>query len=121
MTPEILIVETEESLRRFIARVLSHAGYHVHTAVSHVEAMDICRKLQIDLVLSDVGWQTTAAHDLARWIAVERPATRVLLMAAWESDCERCPYTSGCSVLQKPFEASVLRAKVAESLSAPLP
>lgn len=118
MAAKVLVVEGEKQVRRFLDRALTRAGYDVQSASSPEEAMSICRTLSIDLVLADAGWQKPNGHDLARWVAVESPNTRVLLMSACESECERCPYAPACGLIQKPFHRGQVLASVADALAA---
>ena len=116
MAAKVLVVEGEKLVRRFLDRALTRAGYDVQATSSPEEAIKICRALSIDLVLADAGWEKPNGHDLARWVAVERPNTRVLLMAAWESECEQCPYAPMCGLIQKPFHKGQVLASVADAL-----
>ena len=117
--PKILIVDHEALVRGFLHRVLLRAGYEVQTTGHHEEAMSICLAGGIDLVLADAGGQPESGHHLARRIAAECPAARVILMAAAHVDCELCPYSPRCELIRKPFVKDELLEAVARALEAP--
>ena len=118
MRASILIVESETSVRCLLELGLARAGYAVQSARSEDHALQICRYGSVDLMLADVGWPPTG-HDLARTVAMQCPRIKVVLMAAWHSDCENCPYLSRCPIIAKPFYMQTVIAKIAETLAAP--
>lgn len=91
MLANILIVESEPRVRKLPQRALERVGYAVQGVGTNVEALRLCRTGTVDLVLADVGLPATG-HELARTVAIQCPRTRVVLMAAWYSECEDWPY-----------------------------
>jgi DNA-binding NtrC family response regulator len=102
-TPTILIVDDERDILFLLAASFASAGYDVRTAAGGLEAMDLCRAECFDAVLSDARMPDLNGHDLARWLAAARPATRFFLMTGWDTGCEDCSIAGRCSMIVKPF------------------
>jgi hypothetical protein len=43
-------------------------------------------------------------HELMRWIALNLPATRTVLMSGFDVGCEKCSFSPRCKLLAKPFK-----------------
>lgn len=55
ITPKrILLVDDEESIREILEHALSMEGFDVETATNGNEALDLARKSQFDLVITDM-------------------------------------------------------------------
>jgi DNA-binding NtrC family response regulator len=65
--------------------------------------MQLCRTESFDAVLSDARMPELNGHDLARWLADARPATRFFLMTGWDTGCEDCSIEGRCHIVVKPF------------------
>jgi DNA-binding response OmpR family regulator len=64
MSKRVVIVEDDRWLAEHYARVLNRAGYHVQTATSALEAMDVIDDVRPDAVLLDVLLTGTSALAL---------------------------------------------------------
>jgi len=42
-------------------------------------------------------------HELAQWVAMNRPKTQTALMTGYDATCQECPFSPRCSILAKPF------------------
>jgi CheY-like chemotaxis protein len=95
----VLIVQDDFLLRMETARDLRQWGYDVVEAFSEVEARRALRAdPRIELVLLDVNvGGKQHGPELARWIKVQHPETKVLLTAAVAPEAEGIP------VLDKPY------------------
>ena len=106
----ILVVDDEFALLKLLKALLDGAGFHVRTATSAGEALEVCRRTKIDLVLVEVGMRGLTGLELARGIAKFAPDARVLFMSGSDgnsmSDAERSWLE--CGVLQKPFSPADL-------------
>jgi CheY-like chemotaxis protein len=120
-TETILVVEDEEGMREVAERVLVGHGYRVMTASNGVEAVEIVRRCQedIDLLVTDVVMPKMAGREAAAAISALRPGIHVLYMSGYAQ-----PVLSPAGVLdpgivlvEKPFTAPLLLAKVREALS----
>lgn len=59
---DILIVEDETAINELIKRTLSAAGHHCLQAFTGMEAVSICRKTSLDLILLDIN-----LPDISGW------------------------------------------------------
>lgn len=119
--PRILIVDDEGSIRNLLSATFEMAGFEVRTAPDGPEAMELCAAEPFDAVLSDVVMPRMNGHDLARWVAVHCPETRMVLMSGYDTGCERCAYAPRCQILTKPFRPFEAVSVVRDALAAPLP
>ncbi len=92
----ILVVEDEEPLRSLIRRLLERGGYHVLEAADGDEAVSLARarKLQIDLLLTDVMLPHRNGVDVAGEVAAVYPNVRILFMSGYG---ENTPTGAACS------------------------
>lgn len=105
----ILVVDDEEPLRRYLARALGDAGYHVLTAREGSEALDCLRKSRfpVELVITDVSMTGMTGPELAAHIATLAYPPPVLFISANHAFGD----LPG-PVLRKPFLAGDLRPMV---------
>lgn len=83
--PTILVVEDEESVRRFIQRILLQNGYNVLAAGSGPEAIDRCKEYPdtIDLVLSDFIMPGMHGGEVVRALTELRPNLKAVFMSGY--------------------------------------
>jgi PAS domain S-box-containing protein len=81
----ILVVEDEEALREVARRIFDRNGYHVLTAASGPEAIDIARRFQgdIHLLVTDVIMPHMLGKEVAEKIQVIKPDIEVLFMSGY--------------------------------------
>jgi two-component system, cell cycle sensor histidine kinase and response regulator CckA len=78
-TARVLVVDDEESIRRFIARSLGEADYEVMLAASGPEALEIAQHHgPFDLCVIDVLMPGMTGDELGRRIRRFEPDVRVL-------------------------------------------
>ncbi len=63
---KILLVEDDDSMRRFLEIVLQRAGYAVVLAVDGLAAMEVAFNNSIEAVVSDAVMPNLTGHDLCR-------------------------------------------------------
>jgi PAS domain S-box-containing protein len=116
----VLLVEDDDTVREFLHRVLSRAGYQVLAAASVGEAMRVAGSAaSIDLVLTDVVMTDGSGLDVVRGIEEIHPRARKLLASGYaESDAVR-KYLLDPAVnfLQKPFSPEALLRRVSDLLA----
>jgi len=117
----ILVVDDDESIRKFVSRILGQQGYKVLLAASGEEALVQSREYKgvVHLLLSNIQMPGITGIELGAQINVERPELRVMLMSG---------YTSGMLVLNeswhflhKPFIPAQLLTLVSKILSESFP
>jgi two-component system, cell cycle sensor histidine kinase and response regulator CckA len=106
-TELVLLVEDEPAVRSLAERVLMRHGYHVLTAGSGVEALELMNGThgQIDLLVTDVVMPEMGGVELAEHMLALRPDLRVLFISGYAADT--VPTTDGAGrplyFLEKPF------------------
>ena len=117
----ILLVEDEQALREVTARVLGRHGYRVLLAQDGETALDAARSHagQVDLLLTDVIMPHMAGTQLADRLRHEQPNARVLLMSGFAGPILDAQGQIGSEreLLDKPFSAATLLAKVERALA----
>jgi two-component system cell cycle response regulator CpdR len=101
---KILVVDDEPLVARLLRSFLSNAGYDVFMADSGPAAMKVSETTAFDVMISDVVMPPMNGHELARWMAENHPATKVILMSGFDPGCQKCPYSPRCAFLSKPFK-----------------
>ncbi len=117
----LLLVEDEDSVRAIIGAVLRRQGYRVVEASGARVACEIfAQRSDIDLLLTDVMMPDLNGPALAQRLIGLRPALRVLFISGY-TDMLTPPGAGNPNVgfLSKPFQASVLTARVAQMLARP--
>jgi len=81
----VLIVENEQLMLGLIERVLLQHGYQVLAAADGEEAIEVYRlhKLEIDVVLLDVGLPKVNGVDVLYKMKSENPNVRVIIVSGF--------------------------------------
>jgi two-component system, cell cycle sensor histidine kinase and response regulator CckA len=80
----VLIVDDEQSVRKFVERVLSEAGYVTTSAPDGPEAIEAAAKLeQFDILVTDLMMPQMTGDELARRLRVGRPSLKVLYLTGF--------------------------------------
>ncbi len=113
----ILLVEDEMALRRLMQRVLERAGYHIHAAVSGVQALEIWRERQegIDILVTDMVMPDGLnGRELADRLRTDKPDLKIIYCSGYANNMpgRDTPLRDNESFLEKPFEPSKLLQKI---------
>jgi two-component system, cell cycle sensor histidine kinase and response regulator CckA len=118
----ILLVEDEDAVRAIVGAVLRRRGYQVLEASTPLAACEIFEQHQeeIDLLVTDVVMPEMNGPALAQRLVALRPELRILFISGYANMVAPIdPDNQNLGFLSKPFEASVLAARVREMLSRP--
>ncbi|MGO9307643.1 MAG: histidine kinase N-terminal 7TM domain-containing protein [Spirochaetia bacterium] len=123
-TETILLVEDDESVRRFVNTILETAGYTVFSADSGVSALEKLNTLSSppDLLLTDVIMPGMDGRVLAQEVARRSRGIRLIFMSGYSNVAaavSKGPPGHDSRLLQKPFVAEDLLRKVRETLDRP--
>ena len=116
----ILLVEDEQSVRKFTRLALENLGYRVLEAGNGIEALGRLKadSARVHLVITDVVMPEMGGLDLADRIHADLPALPVLFVTGYpEHGFQRAKeLKAGEMVLQKPYNPPELARMVRESL-----
>lgn len=82
----ILIADDEPNMRVTLRDIMEDEGYEVVTAKTGEEAIDLCKKMEFDIVLMDVRMPGLSGVDAFREIRRYREGIKVILMSAYTVD-----------------------------------
>src|SRR5712692_2788725 len=107
----VLIVEDDESFRRFVVRVLAGKGLRVTAAEDFESAIAIIERTEpVHLMICDVGLWPGKPHGIAlgNMAQLRRSGLKVIYMSGSYDVRWAAPYGDAAAVLQKPFTAKEL-------------
>ena len=121
----VLVVEDQETVRRYASAVLKRYGYRVFQVPSAGQALAICEREgeRIDLVVTDVVMPNVSGRELAERLNKLRPGIKVLYMSGYTGDVvlRHGVREEDTPLLHKPFTPEDLARKVREVLGATRP
>jgi CheY-like chemotaxis protein len=83
-TLRVLIVDDEETVRKFVDRVLRDGGYQTATAADGPEAIAVAqREERFDILLTDLMMPEMTGDELARRLRQSEPALKVLYLTGY--------------------------------------
>ena len=117
----VLVVEDEPAIREATRRILSRSGYHVLTAASGREAIEIASSTggDIDVLLTDVVMPHMLGKEAADRIRVFRPGVKVLFMSGYTQGLldTQGVAEAGVNLVEKPFTEASLLAKLRQVIA----
>ena len=112
----ILLAEDEGEVRRFLARLLSGAGYQVLEAANGALALAAAQAHAgvIRLLVTDVVMPVMTGTELARQFLAARPLARVLFISGYSDPAAiaEIQTLAGAEFLGKPFSPRDLLSRV---------
>ena len=89
MDISILVVEDEESIRRFIKINLERAGYIVKEAGSGEEGIEIARRENIDILVLDIMLPGMDGFETCKILRNEFPNLGIIMLTAKTQDVDK--------------------------------
>jgi len=121
VSPRILVVDDNESIRRLIRVNLELEGYEVVDAVDGQECLDLAGRLELDLVTIDVVMPRLDGFAAAAALRADpRTAGLPIVMVTTQSqpaDRRRAQQVGVDAYITKPFDPAELVATVGEVLA----
>ena len=114
----ILVAEDEDLVRRLLKTTLTSGGYSVLEARDGVEALEVCEQMgaSLDLLVTDVVMPRMTGLELARRLAVDHPALKVLCISGYSEETTSAQRPLEWPLLAKPFVPAALLERVREVL-----
>lgn len=111
--PAILIVDDEQKMREFVALFLRSSRYTVFEAADGRTALNILSKETIDLIVLDIMLPDISGFDLCSQIRERSSVPIIFLTALADEEYQMIGYrVEGDDYVTKPFNASILLAKI---------
>ncbi len=120
----LLVVEDEADVRELAVAILESQGYVVLSASNGQEALRVFREhtqSPIQLVVSDIIMPQMDGKVMAAWLRTTDPELKVLFISGYSDDviAIKGVLELGVEFLPKPYNSSILSAKVREVLDGP--
>lgn len=116
MTPTVLVVDDDETVRRVLHLALQRAGFRVLLAEHGIDALARldAEPAPVDLVLTDVVMPEMNGLTLAARLLARRPAPRLMFMSGYVHDPEQLNEALGrpAPFVPKPFDVDDLVARI---------
>jgi two-component system cell cycle sensor histidine kinase/response regulator CckA len=114
-TATILVVDDEESVLKFIERVLRDEGYDIHVATSGSEALAKAATIQeLSLLVTDMMMPSMNGDEVARLLRQREPSLKVLYLTGFSERLfkEKQTLWADEAYLDKPCSVKGLRQAV---------
>jgi two-component system, cell cycle sensor histidine kinase and response regulator CckA len=110
----VLVVEDQAEVREFVADALRMCGYRAIEASNGDDALSICEREDVSLLLTDVVMPGLNGWELAERLVRLRPGVKVLFMSGHIGDIIVCQeiLEKGANFIAKPFSPEQLAIKV---------
>lgn len=112
-TPQVLVVDDDDQIRKLLARYLGEQGFRVLLASKCAEVHERIVTNQIDLIILDVMLPDGSGLDLCRDLRASRSAIPIILLTALKEDVDRIIglEIGADDYLAKPFNPRELLAR----------
>ena len=114
MRINIMVVEDEESIRKFIKINLDREGYAVYEASSGEEALEIVQNEQIDIAILDVMLPGIDGFEVLKELRIKYPKMGIIMLTAKSQDTDKImglEYGSD-DYMTKPFNPAELILRI---------
>ena len=81
----ILVLDDDQGMREFREIMLTKEGYDVTSADEPSKAINLCRKIDFDLVITDLRMPKIDGIEFLKTIKDQKPETIVILITAYAS------------------------------------
>jgi signal transduction histidine kinase len=118
----ILVVEDEESIRRFLNSGLTSMGHRPRITSDAEEALTIFSEDDFDLVLTDLGLPGVSGEEVARVVSHKAPGLPIILLTGWadQLQAESHSLEGVTRILSKPISLDTLAATLRVVTSTPV-
>ena len=116
----ILIVDDEEMDRVLETAILENAGYHLLYAEDGATALDVCRRWDVDVVITDLAMPTSSGLRFIRELREAQNAVPIIAISGWAKDQLDLAEKYGADfTMSKPIDGEDLLSTVKKALSPP--
>ena len=112
----ILIVDDDKLVRRFMTESLRTLGYQVHDVGDGAEALVLLDQHRFDLLLADFAMPGMNGAEVAKAAQLKQPGLPVLIVSGYADSSAVAEVLGTARQLRKPFDMAELGSAVAETL-----
>ncbi len=114
----ILIVDDEESIREFFEIMLKREGYQVLTASNGAQALDVLKKQNADLIISDIQMPEMSGMELLAKVKEADPEAILIMITAFGSTetAVEAMKLGAYDYIQKPFKIDEVKIIIRKAL-----
>jgi signal transduction histidine kinase len=112
----ILVVDDDKLVRRFMTESLRALGYQVHDVGDGAEALALLDRHRFDLLLADFAMPGMNGAEVAKAAQSKHPELPVLIVSGYADSSAVERALGSARQLRKPFDMAELGAAVAETL-----
>ena len=112
----ILIVDDDKLVRRFMTESLRTLGYQVHDVGDGADALILLDRHRFDLLLADFAMPGMNGAEVAKAAQLKQPGLPVLIVSGYADSSAVEAALGSARQLRKPFDMAELGAAVAETL-----
>lgn len=114
---QVLVVDDEAQIRRFLRISLEAGGYHVHEAGTGKDGIFIAAKVRPDLIVLDLGLPDTDGIEVVKQLR-EWTKTPIIILSVRDADSDKvAALDAGADdYLTKPFSTEELLARLRVAL-----
>lgn len=80
---KILVVDDEENARAALSKILTHEGYDVSSAGNGLEALNVLRNREVDLIITDMNMPEMNGLTFLRELNRSHPKSNVIMITAY--------------------------------------
>ncbi|WP_456384485.1 sigma-54-dependent transcriptional regulator [Desulfolithobacter sp.] len=115
----ILIVDDERSMREFLGILLKKEGYNTTTAADGKTALELARKQNFDLVVSDIRMPQMSGLELLAALKEEKNDLPVIMITAFASpdDAVTAMKNGAFDYITKPFNVGEIQKVIKAALN----
>ena len=115
---DILVVDDDRGIREFLEIMLTQEGYEVRCAGGGKEALELCKKHEFDLAITDLKMPKVDGIDFLKGVKEISPETIVILITAYASGetAVTAMQEGAYDYIEKNFDIEDLKNTVREAL-----
>lgn len=115
----LLVAEDEDSNFMLIEEQLSELNFNIIRALNGIDAVEICKSKNIDLVLMDINMPLLDGYEATKQIRFFNADIPIIAQTAYSTDNDmNRAFMSGCTdFISKPIKQKLLISKIREQLS----
>ena len=114
---KLLVVDDSLAIREYCRMELQSDGYEVVVAANGTQALELCARLQPDLVVLDIRMWDLDGFEVLRRLKQDQPGLPVVLHTAHLEDCRRTVEFPADACVAKQGDLGDLRRAIAVALA----